>query len=179
MPRERTFESGTRLVRPLLDTRRSQVLDYLAVIGQDFRTDESNADETYTRNRLRQKLIPQLAAEYNPQVAEALRRLGQQAGEAQAAVEFAAGELLDGALDEELPRECRLKWQPLVAVPPHLVRELLTQLWRRQNWPRQSMTFEHWDALAMIVRTGGAATFPGPIDARREGKWVILKRTPG
>jgi tRNA(Ile)-lysidine synthase len=176
IPRERALDSGIRLVRPLLGVERSVVLDYLAQIGQDFREDESNRDEAYTRNRLRHELLPLLAGQYNPHIRSSLRRLGEQAAQTQAALEVLAADLLERVLDSATAEVCRLKWQPLTGVPRHLIREVLSQLWRRQNWPRQKMGFEHWDALAEIAVSGSAGTFPGKIDVRREGRWMVLSR---
>ena len=179
MPRARDLAPGIRLVRPLLDIERALVVDYLAHLGQDFREDATNSDEAYTRNRIRRQLLPSLARDYNPNVGEALRRLGQQAAEAQEAVDLLAEQLLDRIVDSAGPQECRLKWQPLASAPRQLVREALSLLWRRQNWPRQKMGFAHWDELATIALSGGAAALPGPIDARREGRWLVLRRASG
>ncbi|MGE5192156.1 MAG: tRNA lysidine(34) synthetase TilS [Deltaproteobacteria bacterium] len=175
IPRERALGSGVRLVRPLLDVERSVVLDYLARLGQDYREDEANGDEAYTRNRIRHQLLPLLGKVYNPHIREALRRLGEQAAGTQSAIEMLAADVLERALDSSTAEVCRLKWQPLAGVPRHLVREMLAQLWRRQNWPRQKMGFEHWEELAEIALCGGAATFPGSVDARREGKWLVIR----
>jgi tRNA(Ile)-lysidine synthase len=176
IPRERRLESGIRLVRPLLEVERGVVLDYLAQLGQEFREDESNRDEAYTRNRLRHQLLPFLAEHYNPHIRESLRRLGEQATQAQSALEALAADLLERIVESSSADLCRLKWQPLTGVPRHLVREALSQLWRQQNWPRQKMGFEQWDALAEIGLSGGAGTFPGKIDVRREGRWLVLSR---
>ncbi len=176
IPRERELAPGIRLVRPMLDVDRNLVLDYLRQIGQDFREDESNRDESYTRNRIRRQLLPLLARDFNPQIAEALRRLGQQASDAQGTVEMLAERLLERVMERSTASECRLKWQPLADVPRHLVREVFSVLWRNQDWPRQQMGFAQWDDLAGIAREGGATTLPSCIDARREGKWIMLRR---
>jgi tRNA(Ile)-lysidine synthase len=175
IPRERELGSDLRVVRPLLDLARSVVLDYLAHLGQDYREDESNRDETYTRNRIRHQLLPLLEEQFNPHVRQTLRRLGQQAAESQAALEALAGELLERVTDSSSADECRLKWQPLSSVPRHLVRELLAQLWRRQDWPRQKMGFDQWEEMAEIAARGGVAQFPGNADVRREGRWLIIR----
>ncbi|MDR1986541.1 MAG: tRNA lysidine(34) synthetase TilS [Treponema sp.] len=49
---------GGRIVRPLLALTRIEVLDYLADRGIGFRTDTTNGDIQYLRNRIRHKLIP-------------------------------------------------------------------------------------------------------------------------
>lgn len=45
-------------VRPLLDISRSKIEEYLLEQGFSWRTDSTNFDVNYTRNRIRQKLIP-------------------------------------------------------------------------------------------------------------------------
>ena len=58
------------LVRPLLGVSRRGVREFLTAIGQPFREDETNADLTRTRSRIRYDLLPKLAADYNPQSIE-------------------------------------------------------------------------------------------------------------
>jgi tRNA(Ile)-lysidine synthase len=55
MPRSRG-----RILRPLLELGRADVLQYLAERGIPFRTDATNADPVFLRNRIRNKLIPLL-----------------------------------------------------------------------------------------------------------------------
>lgn len=63
----------TVYVRPLLDSRRADVLAYLKAKGLAFRTDSSNAKPVYLRNRIRHELLP-LLKQFNPAVVEALTR---------------------------------------------------------------------------------------------------------
>ena len=65
---------GVTVLRPLWQTPRHRVLNYLRSLGQTFRDDESNASLEFTRNRIRHRLIPMLEAEFNPSVRDALRR---------------------------------------------------------------------------------------------------------
>lgn len=53
MPRERG-----KILRPLLSLTRLDVLSYLAERGIPFRTDATNGDNHYLRNRIRNRLIP-------------------------------------------------------------------------------------------------------------------------
>ena len=179
IPRERQLDSGIRLLRPLLDVDRSTVRDFLSQIQQDFREDASNQDDSFTRNRIRLSLLPLLTDEYNPQICQALLRLSRQAGEAQTAFDALAGSLLERTLESSSANECRLKWQPFQDVPRHLIRETLSLLWKRLSWPRQKMGFDQWDELAGILLGGGAATLPAEIDARREGRRLVLIRRSG
>ena len=62
------------LVRPLLDVGRADVEQYLRERRIAWREDSSNASLQFARNRIRHRLLPQLANEWNPAIAETLRR---------------------------------------------------------------------------------------------------------
>ncbi len=65
------------LIRPLLACTRKEILDYLAGINQQWREDRSNADTSFTRNRIRNELLPLLRQQYNPQINNALIQLSE------------------------------------------------------------------------------------------------------
>ncbi len=49
-----------RIVRPLLNTTRRELEEYLDELGQDYVQDESNDDLIFSRNRIRHRVIPEL-----------------------------------------------------------------------------------------------------------------------
>ena len=61
-----------RVIRPLIDVRRADLVAYLAECGQTFRDDATNADVTIPRNRIRHELLPLMTHRFNPAVADAL-----------------------------------------------------------------------------------------------------------
>lgn len=98
------------LVRPLIDTCRSEVEEYVRENRLPFRVDESNTDTTYTRNRIRHELIPLLERDYNPRVKAALIRLADIADSASGFIESAAQSARDrvalrGAIDAHMLSE--------------------------------------------------------------------------
>ena len=70
-------EAGGEIVRPLLTTRRRELERYLKDIGQPWREDSSNAEDAFTRNRVRKLVLPLLEKEFNPAVAENLAELSE------------------------------------------------------------------------------------------------------
>jgi len=62
------------IIRPMLHLRRADVEHYLKSVGQSWREDPTNADTHHTRNRIRHELLPALARDFNPQIAETLAR---------------------------------------------------------------------------------------------------------
>jgi tRNA(Ile)-lysidine synthase len=65
-----------RLIRPLLQLPRRELLAWLEQIGQDWREDSSNQDSRFLRNRVRHELLPLLET-YQPRIREALWRMAQ------------------------------------------------------------------------------------------------------
>ena len=65
------------IVRPLLETRRRELEQYLREIKQAWRDDSTNASDQYTRNRLRRSVVPLLEREFNPAVAGNLAELSE------------------------------------------------------------------------------------------------------
>lgn len=62
----------TSIIRPLLETRRSALVEYLRACEQPWREDSSNLDTRHLRNRIRHQLLPLLERDFNPQVAGVL-----------------------------------------------------------------------------------------------------------
>ncbi len=63
--------AALRLVRPLLEVRRLEVLSYLEALGVEPRFDATNELVTFDRNRLRHRVLPELRS-INPRVDAAL-----------------------------------------------------------------------------------------------------------
>lgn len=63
-----------RIIRPLLEVGRSEILEFLRREGIAFVEDSSNRNRIFLRNRIRHELIPHLAAEYNPRLVAGLCR---------------------------------------------------------------------------------------------------------
>ena len=62
--------------RPLRQVDRDETVEYCHARGLEYRTDPTNADSRFLRNRIRQHLLPVLRT-YNPSVDAALDRLGR------------------------------------------------------------------------------------------------------
>ena len=65
------------IVRPMLGARRTEIESYLRELKQTWRDDATNADVHHLRNRIRHELLPTLARDYNPSIAETLARTAE------------------------------------------------------------------------------------------------------
>jgi tRNA(Ile)-lysidine synthase len=173
----RALSDSATLVRPLLDISRTEIRAYLAEIGQPFRDDASNADLSRTRARLRHDLLPRLAAEYNPKVAEALVRLGGLAAASERSIRHRVRELARRATVPVDHDSVVLKRPELRNVPPFLRAEVLRLVWRRAGWSEVGMDSERWRRLANLVRkTRDGLESVGGIEVTTSGDVLILRR---
>jgi tRNA(Ile)-lysidine synthase len=176
MPAERQLTDAVKLVRPLLNIARTDVLAFLAERRQSFRVDATNADVTLTRNRVRHELLPLLRTKFNRQVDAAILRLSCQASEAAALINELANKLLETALLDESESWARIDARRLAEHSPLLIRQALRELWIRQNWPRQEMGRAEWERLANLVTSPGAVDLPGGLSARRDAGPLVIRR---
>lgn len=63
---------NNQIIRPLLDVSRMEIISYLKEKKLVYRIDKTNNENKFFRNKFRNKIIPLLEKEYNPQVKEAL-----------------------------------------------------------------------------------------------------------
>src|SRR5262249_43319555 len=61
-----------RIVRPLIEVSRGEIEAFLRQQNQSWRIDRSNLDPSFARNRLRHSVMPELAAQFNPNLAQTL-----------------------------------------------------------------------------------------------------------
>jgi len=69
-----------KILRPFLQTRRADIETFLRSENEPWREDSTNTDTTYTRNRIRHELLPQLRT-FNPSIDQTLANLAELARE--------------------------------------------------------------------------------------------------
>ena len=77
IPAIRRSEAGYTIVRPLIDIEREEIELYISENRLRPNIDASNMTSDYTRNKIRNELIPYLEKNYNPNIRSALRRYAE------------------------------------------------------------------------------------------------------
>lgn len=80
-----------KIVRPLLNVSRKQIMDYIAEYELQYRIDATNLETIYTRNKIRHNVIPQLE-EINPSFLDTMADNMRFIASAQSIVEAYAAE---------------------------------------------------------------------------------------
>ena len=89
-----------RVVRPLLQVSRKQIMEYIAENELDYRIDATNLETVYTRNKIRHNVIPQLA-EINPSFLDTMANNMRFIASAQGIVEAYAAEAYKRVVTED------------------------------------------------------------------------------
>ncbi|MCC6492346.1 MAG: tRNA lysidine(34) synthetase TilS [Pirellulales bacterium] len=188
--RSRPLSASVTLMRPMLDCRRSSVLAFLEAIGQTYRSDATNHDRRFARNRTRGELLPYLREHFNAEVDAAIVRTAGLAAEAQEIVDgVAAGvlsrcrEAIEGRHAVRPASGFRLGVSPLVDQPLLIVAEVLRQAWRLEKLPEQNMTQRWWRQLteyAIAAKPHPALNLPGGFCATRPlATEIMVAPAPG
>ena len=164
IPRVRVAHEAVTIVRPMLNLRRAQIEAYLTDIQQPWCHDAQNDERRFLRNRLRGELLPLLEREYHPAARQSLRQLASLATETHAFLMEQAEKLLAAAEQARPGPGCVLDRAPLCGQPDVVVREMFVVIWKREQWPRQQMTRQHWQCLADFAKHGASpASTASPI----------------
>ncbi len=66
---------NNKYIRPLLECSRQEIEEYCEKNNLNPKIDKTNFDNTYTRNKIRNIVIPYIKQEFNPNIVETLDRL--------------------------------------------------------------------------------------------------------
>src|SRR5712691_5801801 len=143
-----------RIVRPLLGCRRQDLRDWLASRSLPFVEDESNADVSIPRNRVRAELLPLLETRFNPGIVEVLADEAEIARQAWEWMDAAAADLAAGVVRRssgpggELVREIDVAG---LSAAPLALRHAV--LWRVMSEVagHRSISFDHVEAALRLT----------------------------
>lgn len=79
------------IIRPLLFLGRTEIEEILNGIGQPWRTDRTNLETDYTRNRLRHEILPKMEKDLNRQALQHIAQAAQRLQEVEAYIEKQTG----------------------------------------------------------------------------------------
>ena len=66
-----------KIIRPIIEVERQNIEEYCKQNNLEARIDKSNFDNTYTRNKIRNVVIPYIKEEFNPNIIETMIRLSE------------------------------------------------------------------------------------------------------
>ena len=163
------------MVRPLIEVDRREVESFLRERGIAWREDSSNRSLEFARNRIRHELLPQLAREWNPALAETLAHTADWALAEEAYWEAEIDRLAAGRLTER-HGAVLLRAGDLAGLPLAAARRLVRRAMERAKGDLRGVDFDHVGAvleLAAAAEGHGQVQAPG-LEIVRSFEWLRL-----
>lgn len=162
--------SRIRLIRPLLGQRRDRLESLCNERGFKYRIDSTNLSQEFTRGRIRNEILPLLRNVMNPNVTEALLRLGEHARGLGTYLEDAAGRTFDSLIVSEMPEHLVLNTTALLSKQRIIQAEVVRRavcivLGREQDLSHANV--ESILRLAAAMSSGKEVHVPGPVVVRK------------
>lgn len=167
---------GARVIRPLLDASRQEVLAYLHAHGLSHREDASNATLVATRNFLRHEVLPRIRERINPSIRETLVRQADLFRELDGYLEAEARRVLPELLVAAEEGKIVLDATRLVPYPKLLRSYIFRCALNDLDGVEREVSAAHVHILHSLAthRRGRSADFPMGIRAKRERGRIIL-----
>lgn len=69
------------IIRPILNIKKDEIIEYLNENRIEYNIDRTNKELIYTRNKIRNDLIPKIENEYNPNIIDTINRMAEKISE--------------------------------------------------------------------------------------------------
>lgn len=161
------------VIRPLLCVTRAEVEEYLASCGQAYCTDSTNQENTYSRNRIRNEILPVASGYINAQSVRNLNALAKQAAAVTDYLERQAEELYQRCVSAE---ENRLTVSLQGDEEPVLLELVLRRCMYALAGKKRDISAVHIEALCGLCtkQVGSRLDLPYGIRAKRSYEGILL-----
>ena len=170
-----------QVIRPLIETGREEIEAYLKEQNQNWRTDSTNLDLAFARNRLRHVVIPELAAKFNPNLRDTLARTAEILDAEDAWMRV----LTEQWLEQNGTAEgggFSIPVAELESLPLGLIRRLLRAALRRAGSILRDVSFEQIETVRGLLnpgKSGKTIEIPGRFRVVREFDRIVFRSEIG
>lgn len=138
------------IIRPLIETRREDIIDYLEQKQLKYAVDSSNNNIRFTRNRIRLDLIPQML-KYQPEFIEVLGRISGHLREENNLVETLADEWVTNNLKRDEVGEYLIDIRLLKALHTALIKRVIRSVVKRFNNSLYGIDSDHVQEISDLL----------------------------
>ncbi|MFA5157019.1 MAG: tRNA lysidine(34) synthetase TilS [Candidatus Omnitrophota bacterium] len=164
--------SGFTLIRPLLEVKRKEIEAFLKKNKISFRIDETNKEDIYLRNRLRNRLLPLLEKEYNANIKEVLSSTALSAG-----YDY---DYLFAAAQKALKRlGTKIRLPRFLKLHPAMQNLILRRSFSRVSGDTRRLTFKHTEEINDLILSrpdGSVVDLPKGVSAVKKKSCLIFYR---
>ena len=166
------------VIRPLLETGRTEILQYLDDRGLGYCLDRTNLENDYTRNFLRNEILPRMEQGINRRASQHIAAAGRMIAEAEAFLEETAGSLpgviktgSSGIADSVILQRRILKEKPQL-----LRRYVIIEALKRLGIPLKDWGEAHFAEIdrALSAHAGYHLDLPGGVSAENSREETVI-----
>ena len=165
------------VIRPILDVSRADIESYCSKNNFDFCVDATNFENDYTRNKIRNQLIPYLEENLNPNSVDSLCRLAENAREDAEFLEGYARRLYS-RLSNPLPgaENVTLHIESLSMVDKAIIARVI-RIAAEEEKPELRLEKKHIDGVIALMtkNTGASIDLPEGLTVSVQYGWLLFK----
>lgn len=169
--------SQIRFVRPLLTVSKNQILQYLNDEKIDYRTDYTNFENIYTRNKIRNQLLPCITENSTNDIAESIFNLSKAAVKYNNLIQSKAGKYLHHIQNyfnfKLINKDIFINIQYPLKI--ELIRMILISL----GLGEKDLNYDHYTSIAKIDKQGSySINLPNGFFVKTNAKQIVFSKPP-
>ncbi|MFA6321460.1 MAG: tRNA lysidine(34) synthetase TilS [Candidatus Omnitrophota bacterium] len=169
-------EGDLKIVRPLIELEKKEIVEFLDSSGISYRIDRTNAEPIYFRNIVRGEIMPFLE-KYNPRLKRVLFNLAEHLRED---FEFISAEKtrISRAIARKSGSAVEINLRDIVVQPRAIQKEVLRDSLEKSGGEVKKLSFRHWKEMEALIRDGNkgnSVDLPGRIRATRTKNLLTFK----
>ncbi len=164
------------IIRPLIEIRREDIIDYLKYRDLEYATDSSNSDIRFLRNKIRLELLPELL-KYQPGLVEILGRLSDNLRDENSFFEDRTEKWVDKNLGWDESGDYYIDISSLEDLPPAFIRRIIRNIARRYRKSLYAVDYDHIQAVMALItneKPNIPVDLPGDLVVRKEYNRLIF-----
>ncbi|MBE9547553.1 MAG: tRNA lysidine(34) synthetase TilS [Proteobacteria bacterium] len=167
-------------IRPLISVTRDEILTFLKKEGMEFVTDSSNVEDIYLRNRIRNRLIPELRENYNPGLEENLDHTADIIRVEDDYIKTAVEDVLTTWGVDRNQDDIRVNIPELVKLHEAIQRRVIKTLLQNCSHQKKGIGYLHVKSVMDLITGGspnGILNLPFDLEVRREYDLLVISKT--
>jgi len=189
IPPTRELGEHAMVIRPFIEVTRAQIEQYCEKRGLATRTDPTNVDTQYFRNKVRRELLPLLEREYNSNIRAGLARLARLAAMDEQYLEDQAVRVLDAAKAacgvsgprdlRERPAQVELNLDIIRQAAAPVASRAFALAFAEVAGDRHDLYWPNIDGMTTLANTGNVGNWidlPGSLRARLTYDTIVIER---
>ena len=169
------------IIRPLMDIKRYEIEEYCENNQVKFVTDKTNAQDQYTRNKIRLNLLPLIEEDYSSNIKEILSRMASSLREDSDYIDSIAKEMYTCSGQNEEDYAIRFDLDTMDQMPLSILKRVIRYSYMELTGSGEGLESVHLDDAVKIIKNPKAeamANLPKGIIAEKKGYNFYITKKP-